>query len=267
MPEEIGVIVALVGMMVIIGIARPRFLNPINLFSLLGNTTFLGMLAVGMVFLLAIREIDLSVGWMFNFSAVVRGAADGGRGRSLAGGAGRHRCSAAGLGLVNGADRGHPSPARHHRHARHLFDVPGAVAGRQQGPRHRAGRPSQQLLLGHLDQAVRRRSGRSAGLHRAGDRHAHRPAPHALRLPGAGGRQQPGGRRACRHSDRLGAAADAGADGRDLRPVGRHVCRLPRRDRSQRGRRLRAGGDRRRDHRRHAAVGRRTEPSSAPSSA
>jgi ribose transport system permease protein len=28
------------------------------------------MLAVGMVFLLAIREIDLSVGWMFNFSAV-----------------------------------------------------------------------------------------------------------------------------------------------------------------------------------------------------
>lgn len=70
LPEETGVIVALVAMMVIIGVARPRFLNPINLFSLLGNTTFLGMLAVGMVFLLAIREIDLSVGWMFNFSAV-----------------------------------------------------------------------------------------------------------------------------------------------------------------------------------------------------
>jgi ribose transport system permease protein len=69
-PEEIGVIVALVAMMAIIGFARPRFLNPINLFSLLGNTTFLGMLAIGMVFLLAIREIDLSVGWMFNFSAV-----------------------------------------------------------------------------------------------------------------------------------------------------------------------------------------------------
>ena len=70
LPEETGVIVALVGMMLIIGVARPRFLNPINLFSLLGNTTFLGMLAIGMVFLLAIREIDLSVGWMFNFSAV-----------------------------------------------------------------------------------------------------------------------------------------------------------------------------------------------------
>jgi ribose transport system permease protein len=71
MPEEIGVIVALLVMMAVIGAARPRFLNPINLFSLLGNTTFLGMLALGMVFLLAIREIDLSVGWMFNFSAVL----------------------------------------------------------------------------------------------------------------------------------------------------------------------------------------------------
>jgi ribose transport system permease protein len=46
-------------------------LNPINLFTVLGNTTFQGMLALGMVYLLAIREIDLSVGWMFNFSAVV----------------------------------------------------------------------------------------------------------------------------------------------------------------------------------------------------
>src|SRR4051812_3688708 len=71
MPDEIGVIVALVAMVAVIGIARPRFLNPINLFSLLGNTPFLGMLAIGMVFLLAVREIDLSVGWMFNFSAVI----------------------------------------------------------------------------------------------------------------------------------------------------------------------------------------------------
>jgi ribose transport system permease protein len=56
--------------MAIIGISRPRFLNPLNLLTILGNTTFQGMLSLGMVFLLAIREIDLSVGWMFNFSAV-----------------------------------------------------------------------------------------------------------------------------------------------------------------------------------------------------
>jgi ribose transport system permease protein len=70
LPNEIGIIAALVGMMIVIGVARPRFLNPINLLSILGNTTFLGMLSIGMVFLLAIREIDLSVGWIFNFSAV-----------------------------------------------------------------------------------------------------------------------------------------------------------------------------------------------------
>jgi ribose transport system permease protein len=71
LPSEIGIIAALVGMMIVIGVARPRFLNPINLLSILGNTTFLGMLSVGMVFLLAIREIDLSIGWIFNFSAVL----------------------------------------------------------------------------------------------------------------------------------------------------------------------------------------------------
>ena len=29
------------------------------------------MLALGMVFVVVIRDIDLSIGWMFNFSAVV----------------------------------------------------------------------------------------------------------------------------------------------------------------------------------------------------
>jgi ribose transport system permease protein len=71
LPEETGVLVALIVMICVIGFAKPRFLNPINLFTVLGNTTFQGMLALGMVYLLAIREIDLSVGWMFNFSAVV----------------------------------------------------------------------------------------------------------------------------------------------------------------------------------------------------
>ena len=71
LPEEVGVIAALVVMMVVVGAARPRFLNPINLLTILGNTTFQGMLSLGMVFLLAIREIDLSVGWMFNFTAVI----------------------------------------------------------------------------------------------------------------------------------------------------------------------------------------------------
>lgn len=71
LPEEVGVIAALVVMMVVVGVARPRFCNPVNLLTILGNATFQGMLSLGMVFLLAIREIDLSVGWMFNFAAVI----------------------------------------------------------------------------------------------------------------------------------------------------------------------------------------------------
>ena len=69
LPDEFGVILVLIAMVIFIGTVRPLFLNPINLLTILGHTTFLGMLAVGMVFLLAIREIDLSVGWMFNFAA------------------------------------------------------------------------------------------------------------------------------------------------------------------------------------------------------
>src|SRR6185436_8082288 len=71
LPEEIGVIIALIVLVAFVGIFRPNFINPNNLVSLFGNTAFYGMITLGMVFLLAIREIDLSVGWMFNFSAVI----------------------------------------------------------------------------------------------------------------------------------------------------------------------------------------------------
>jgi ribose transport system permease protein len=71
LPEEIGVIVALILLITFIGVLRPNFINPINLVRLLGNTSFWGILALGMVFLLAIGEVDLSIGWAFNFSAVI----------------------------------------------------------------------------------------------------------------------------------------------------------------------------------------------------
>jgi ribose transport system permease protein len=71
LPDEIGVIGALVVMIVFIGIARPEFLNPVNLLRIFSSSAFYGMIALSMVFLLAIRDIDLSVGWMFNFSAVI----------------------------------------------------------------------------------------------------------------------------------------------------------------------------------------------------
>ena len=73
LPEETGVIVAIVALIIFIGAANPLFLQPKSLFQLLSSSAFTGMLAVGMVFVIVIRDIDLSIGWMFNFSAVIAG--------------------------------------------------------------------------------------------------------------------------------------------------------------------------------------------------
>jgi ribose/xylose/arabinose/galactoside ABC-type transport system permease subunit len=101
LPEELGVIVALAVLIGFIGAARPRFLDPNNLLNLSASSAFVGILALGMVFLLAMREIDLSIGWMFNFSAVVAALAmRNGMNPFLAAGVGI--AFGAMLGLVNG---------------------------------------------------------------------------------------------------------------------------------------------------------------------
>jgi len=71
LPDETGVIVALVVLVAFVGILRPNFLNPTVLFQQLAGAAFIGILALGMVFVVAIRDIDLSVGWMFNFAGVI----------------------------------------------------------------------------------------------------------------------------------------------------------------------------------------------------
>ncbi|MBA2757989.1 MAG: ABC transporter permease [Chloroflexi bacterium] len=71
MPDEAGVLVALVALIVVVGLLRPNFLQPTTLFQQLSGAAFIGVLALGMVFVVSIRDIDLSVGWIFNFSAVI----------------------------------------------------------------------------------------------------------------------------------------------------------------------------------------------------
>jgi ribose transport system permease protein len=101
LPEEAGVIVALVALVVLIGLANPNFLLPRSLGQLLSSATFTGMLAIGMVFVIVIRDIDLSIGWIFNFSAVIAGTLMvGGLDPFLAAGAGILFGGL--LGLVNG---------------------------------------------------------------------------------------------------------------------------------------------------------------------
>ena len=71
LPDESGVAIALLSLVVVIGVLRPNFLQPLTLFQQLSGAAFIGMLALGMVFVVAIRDIDLSIGWIFNFSAVI----------------------------------------------------------------------------------------------------------------------------------------------------------------------------------------------------
>ncbi len=101
LPDETGVIVALLALVVIVGVLRPNFFAPITLVQQLSGAAFIGMLALAMVFVVVIRDIDLSIGWMFNFSAVIAAKA------MVAGidpwlGAGIGIAFGALLGLVNG---------------------------------------------------------------------------------------------------------------------------------------------------------------------
>lgn len=70
-PEELGVFAALVVLVAIVGVHNSAFVRPGNLFDLVASNSFFGIIALATVFLLAIGEIDLSVGWNFNFSAVI----------------------------------------------------------------------------------------------------------------------------------------------------------------------------------------------------
>jgi ribose transport system permease protein len=71
LPDETGVVIALAVLVLTVGLAHPSFLSPFNIFQNVSSTAFFGMIALGMVYLLALGEIDLSVGWTFNFAAVI----------------------------------------------------------------------------------------------------------------------------------------------------------------------------------------------------
>lgn len=75
LPDETGVLAALIVLVVVVGSFRPSFVAPQNLIDLVTGTAFFGILALGTVFLLSMGDVDLSIGWMFNFSAVIAATA------------------------------------------------------------------------------------------------------------------------------------------------------------------------------------------------
>ncbi|MFE0633082.1 ABC transporter permease [Streptomyces sp. NPDC058864] len=60
--DETGVAAVLVLLVLVVGIAEPGFLTRSNLTGTAHNACYVGLMAAGMVFALAMREVDLSVG-------------------------------------------------------------------------------------------------------------------------------------------------------------------------------------------------------------
>lgn len=71
LPAETGAAVGLAAMVGLLGWLQPSFFDAANLSSLLGQAALPGLLAIGMVFVLTMRDIDLSAGAVFHLAAAV----------------------------------------------------------------------------------------------------------------------------------------------------------------------------------------------------
>ncbi|WP_136621529.1 MULTISPECIES: ABC transporter permease [Mesorhizobium] len=71
LPAETGAAVGLAVLAGLLGWLQPSFFDPANLSSLLGQAALPGLLAIGMVFVLTMRDIDLSAGAVFHLAGVV----------------------------------------------------------------------------------------------------------------------------------------------------------------------------------------------------
>ncbi|MGP3534201.1 ABC transporter permease [Microbacterium sp. RD1] len=68
--EETGVLGALIVLVVIISVIHPSFLEFHSITSVLRDSAFVGLMAIGTVYLLSMQELDLSIGSVFGLSAV-----------------------------------------------------------------------------------------------------------------------------------------------------------------------------------------------------
>jgi ribose transport system permease protein len=68
--DEIGVIAAMLGICVFLSLTTDTFLTEKNLISVLRQSSYIGIMAVGMVFVISMGDIDLSVGALLMFVSV-----------------------------------------------------------------------------------------------------------------------------------------------------------------------------------------------------
>src|SRR3954447_2811709 len=68
----------LVILMAIFAIAEPRFLSSVNLFNVMRQVSIVGLLAIGMTFVILTAGIDLSIGSLLAFTGLAAAAIDKG---------------------------------------------------------------------------------------------------------------------------------------------------------------------------------------------
>jgi ribose/xylose/arabinose/galactoside ABC-type transport system permease subunit len=66
-----GILIAFVAFLIAFTIANPRFLTPDNILSVMRSSAILGVMALGVTFVVISGNLDLSVGSMMSFSAIV----------------------------------------------------------------------------------------------------------------------------------------------------------------------------------------------------
>ncbi len=68
--QELGVGSALIILALAIGFSTEHFFDLNNLLSIIRSSSFIGIMALGMVFVLSGRDVDLSVGGIYNLSGI-----------------------------------------------------------------------------------------------------------------------------------------------------------------------------------------------------
>ena len=68
---EVGILIPLVGFILLFYYLNPIFLSPNNISTMLRAMSFIGVIALGQVFLMVSGEFDLSVGSTAGLSAIV----------------------------------------------------------------------------------------------------------------------------------------------------------------------------------------------------
>ena len=71
MLKKYGILFVLLLMVIVISIFKPEFLTSRNIFNILNQTAIFGIMAIGLTFVIISRRIDLSVGSILAFAAVV----------------------------------------------------------------------------------------------------------------------------------------------------------------------------------------------------